>query len=113
MKLAIVLSALITSSASADAVFRIADGLWVWSGAAGTGMAANLGGGTWVGSGWDAFPGVSPPWNPVVAPPAQISVPVIVAPTQGVVTIGMPPPPRTRTLYLSVNGETVPHVTTW
>ena len=112
MKLAIVLSATLTSSASADAVFRIADGLWVWSGALGTGMAANLGGGTWVGSGWDAFPGVSPPWNPVVAPPAQISVPVIVAPSAGVVTIGMPPPPATRTLYLSINGETVPFVTT-
>jgi hypothetical protein len=111
MKLAIVLSALITSSASADAVFRIADGLWVWSGALGTGMAANLGNGTWVGSGWDAFPGVSPPWNPVVAPPAQIIVPVIVAPSPGVVTIGMPPPPATRTLYLSINGETVPFVT--
>ena len=112
MKLAIVLSALITSSASADAVFRIADGLWVWSGALGTGMAVDLGGGTWVGSGWDAFPGVSPPWNPVVSQTVVLPAPVIVAPSPGVVTIGMPPPPATRTLYLCINGETVPFVTT-
>ena len=56
----------ITPAASADAVFRISDGLYVWSGPGGTGMANQLSAGNWVGSGWDSFPGVSPPWNPVV-----------------------------------------------
>jgi len=55
----------ITPTASADAVFRISDGLYVWSGPGGTGMANRLSEGNWVGSGWDSFPGVSPPWNPV------------------------------------------------
>jgi hypothetical protein len=55
----------ITPAASADAVFRISDGLYVWSGPGGTGMANRLSEGNWVGSGWDSFPGVSPPWNPV------------------------------------------------
>ena len=57
---------IITPCASADAVFRISDGLYVWSGPGGTGMANQLSAGNWVGSGWDSFPGVSPPWNPVV-----------------------------------------------
>ena len=51
----------ITPAASADAVFRISDGLYVWSGPGGTGMANQLSAGNWVGSGWDSFPGVSPP----------------------------------------------------
>jgi hypothetical protein len=55
----------LTPAVSADAVFKIADGLYVWSGPGGTGMANRLSEGTWVGSGWDSFPGVSPPWNPV------------------------------------------------
>lgn len=53
-------AASIAAPTRADFLLETGTGQWVWNG----GMATNLGG-MWVGSGWDRFPGVNPPWNPV------------------------------------------------
>ena len=113
-----------TPAASADVLFKISDGLYVWSGPSGNGMANCISPGNWVGSGWDTFPGVSPPWNPVggvsdavsLAIPRPPVVPVtvqpvtvpVVAPVAVHVHITIAPPaPVPAPMYLSINGESV------
>jgi hypothetical protein len=71
---------LLAPSARADYLFRIGPGFYVWNG----GMASSIGDGSWVGTGWDTFPGVSPPWDPVVP-----ALPPVVVPPPRVA----PPPP--------------------
>jgi hypothetical protein len=51
--------------AGADSLVQYSDTLYVWNG----GVAMQTGPGAWFGSGWDRFPGVNPPWNPVVPMP--------------------------------------------
>lgn len=84
MKTLAIATLAVASTAHAEVLFRLSDSMWVWNG----GFAADIGNG-WIGSGWDRFPGVSPPWNPVgtveVAPP-----PVVVVPMPQPV---LPPPP--------------------
>jgi len=82
---------LLARAASADMLLRISDSVTVWNGG-----IAWTDGTNWYGQGWDRFPGVSPPWNPVVAEaPAPAPAPVTVAVQQ--------PPPRR--LEMGFNGE--------
>ena len=75
MKTAALITVALASHAHAEVVYQLSDNMWVWSG----GSATKLGNG-WFGSGWDRFPGVSPPWNPIgtveVAPPPVVVVPM-------------------------------------
>ena len=90
---------LVARAASADLLLRISDSVTVWNGG-----IAWTDGTNWYGQGWDRFPGVSPPWNPVApepAPPAPAPVAVTVAPRP----VRQEPPPRR--LELGFNGEAV------
>lgn len=58
---------MLSAPARADLLLRLSDSVTVWNG----GIAWNNGNG-WFGQGWDRFPGVNPPWNPVVAEPATM-----------------------------------------
>ena len=87
-------------AASADMLLRISDSVTVWNGG-----IAWTDGTNWYGQGWDRFPGVSPPWNPVApepAPPAPAPVTVTVAQPR---PVRQEPPPRR--LELGFNGEAV------
>jgi hypothetical protein len=91
---------LIARAASADMLLRISDSVTVWNGG-----IAWTDGTNWYGQGWDRFPGVSPPWNPVApepAPPAPAPVAVTVAQPR---PVRQEPPPRR--LELGFNGEAV------
>lgn len=91
---------LLSRAASADLLLRISDSVTVWNGG-----IAWTDGTNWYGQGWDRFPGVSPPWNPVApepAPPATAPVAVTVAQPR---PVRQEPPPRR--LELGFNGEAV------
>ena len=109
MKTAALITVALASHAHADVPYQLSDNMWVWSG----GSATKLGNG-WFGSGWDRFPGVSPPWNPIqptpIAPawhaaplspwgsstPSEFVVPMPEAPVfvpRPPVVIVLPPPP--------------------
>ena len=81
-------------AARADYLFRIGPGFYVWNG----GMASSVGDGSWVGVGWDSFPGVSPPWDPVAPAP----VPVAPAPPPLPTAPVLPPPGFGVPVYPSV-----------
>jgi hypothetical protein len=57
---AIACAAGIAAPARADILMKSGPNTWIWNG----GIATNLGD-VWFGAGWDRFPGVNPPWNPV------------------------------------------------
>lgn len=110
MKFASLIALLVASSAHADILVPM-HRMWVWDG----GMAADMGRGMWAGTGWDRFPGVSPPWNPIsqpeVAPrwnsrcaamPAPDPEPVVV-----VVQPASQPPPKTYTFHVAGQSVTV------
>lgn len=98
--LAISAALAIAPCASADMLLRISDSVTVWNGG-----IAWTDGTNWYGQGWDRFPGVSPPWNPVVAEaPAPAPAPVTVA-VQQPRPVRQEPPPRR--LELGFNGEAV------
>lgn len=89
----------------------------VWNG----GFATNTGGG-WYGQGWDRFPGVNPPWNPVnrgcdmgiddgfaIARSYRASLArPMPTPEVRVVIVPVREPRPVRPLSLSFNGEDVP-----
>jgi hypothetical protein len=62
--LALPVALAIAANASGEILYRVSDSFWVWNGG-----SAYRSGNLWVGGGWDTFPGVSPPWNPVTPPP--------------------------------------------
>lgn len=98
--LAIAAALAIAPCASADMLLRISDSVTVWNGG-----IAWTDGTNWYGQGWDRFPGVSPPWNPVVAEAtAPAPVPVTVA-VQQPRPVRQEPPPRR--LEMGFNGEAV------
>jgi hypothetical protein len=72
MKSAIIAAAALCGTAVADNLIAIPGG-FTWSG----GVAIETANG-WIGSGWDRFPGVNPPWNPIAMPivPQGTSAPV-------------------------------------
>lgn len=87
----------IAAVANAETMFTLSDSMVVWNG----GFAADIGNG-WIGSGWDRFPGYSPPWNPIgqpqfcLAPPQAVPMPAPqppAVPPQVVVVVQAPPPP--------------------
>jgi len=110
----LIVSLFATATATADVFLHVGDGMVMWRG----GRAISVGGGSWVGSGWSTFPGVNPPWNPVVAPAAApvaggvgLGRPVLggsamVAPP-AVTVIVQPPAPTTRTYTMFIAGESV------
>lgn len=98
--LPIIAAMLVVRAASADLLLRISDSVTVWNGG-----IAWTDGTNWYGQGWDRFPGVSPPWNPVAPEPAPA------APAPVAVTLAQPRPvrqePPPRRLELGFNGEAV------
>lgn len=99
--IAIAAALLVVPSAHADLLLRISDSVTVWNGG-----IAWTDGTNWYGQGWDRFPGVSPPWNPVT--PEQSVAP---APAPVAVTVQQPRPvrqePPPRRLEMGFNGEAV------
>jgi len=106
--LAVVLPFLLVSSASADMMLRLSDSVLLWNG----GVAWNNGNG-WYGQGWDHFPGVNPPWNPIVsdAPPPQPPTVVQVTPQTMQRCATVPPAPVE--MSLGCNGEAIPVQIRW
>ena len=51
------------SSVYGSTIFQIDDNFVIWQ----AGMAAKLDNGAWVGSSFETWPGVNPPWNPVTS----------------------------------------------
>jgi hypothetical protein len=103
-----------TAAATADVFLHVGEGMVMWRG----GCAISVGGGSWVGSGWSTFPGVNPPWNPVMAPaearvaagapsprPALGGSAMLTPPA--VTVIVQPPAPTTRTYTMFIAGESV------
>lgn len=113
MKTAIIATIALASAAHAETLFTLSDSMYLWNG----GFAANIGNG-WIGNGWDRFPGISPPWNPVgslAAPaPQVIVVPMPQAPAPacgpgwGFQDLMTPPPqPAFPVTYDIIIGNTV------
>lgn len=100
---------LLAPSAHADMLLRLSDSVIVWNG----GIAVNNGNG-WYGQGWDRFPGVNPPWNPVTQP---VPEPQPVAPVVIVEPEPMPAPcrpvPAARNLTLNADGVAIPVQIRW
>lgn len=105
----------IAAVANAETMFTLSDSMVVWNG----GFAADIGNG-WIGSGWDRFPGYSPPWNPIgqpgfclAAPQAQ-AVPMPAAPAPQVVVVVPPPPPQPLpVLTFNIAGQVLHVQRTW
>ena len=91
------------ASAFADNLIEIPGG-FVWNG----GVATEISGG-WIGSGWDSFPGINPPWNPVALPVVPAS-PVVVQATAPRQCVQATVAPRRPTVvgYLRICGGEVP-----
>ena len=51
------------SSVYGSAIFQIDDNFVIWQ----SGIAVKLDNGAWVGSSFETWPGVNPPWNPVTS----------------------------------------------
>ncbi len=128
MKTAALIALALASHAHAEALYQLSDNMWVWSG----GSATKLGNG-WYGSGWDRFPGVSPPWNPIqpapsapawpaapISPwapstPSEFVVPMLEAPAfvpPPPVLIVLPPPPPPP-LEFNIAGQILTAPRTW
>jgi hypothetical protein len=107
-KVEVVLPFMLVSSASADMMLRLSDSVLLWNG----GVAWNNGNG-WYGQGWDHFPGVNPPWNPIVpdAPPPQ--PPTVVQVTPQPMQRCAPVPPAPVEMSLGCNGEAIPVQIRW
>ena len=86
--------------ASADMLLRISDSVTVWN----VGIAWTDGT-NWYWQGWDRFPGVSPPWNPIAQPEVVTRAAIDARPV--VVVSPPPPPPPPKTYRFTVAGETV------
>jgi len=101
----IVLSLSATCSAG-DVLLNFGRGMQMWNG----GVAIDIGGGSWVGSGWARYPGISPPWNPVLPPVRMPSAPFVVQPAvvqPPVVLVQPPAAPKTYTLWVAGEPYTV------
>lgn len=84
-------------------IFQVDDNFVIWQ----AGIAAKLDNGAWVGSSFETWPGVNPPWNPVSAP-VQVVTPVVSAPVQ----VFSPPPrqsssPRVERHQFTIAGQSV------
>ena len=58
------------SSVYGSTIFQVDDNFVIWQ----AGMAAKLDNGAWVGSSFETWPGVNPPWNPVTSTRAGVDV---------------------------------------
>jgi hypothetical protein len=108
MKFASLIALSITACCPAgDVLLNFGRGMQMWTG----GVAIDIGGGSWVGSGWGRYPGISPPWDPVLPPvrmpqPALVQ-PALVPPTVVVMPAPVPVPPKTYTLWVAGEPYTV------
>lgn len=110
VRAAVGISALVAcaSPANADMMLRLSDSITVWNG----GIAWNNGNG-WYGQGWDRFPGVNPPWNPIVEQPAPVVEQPAVVVNAAPLTRCRAEPPAPRNLTLGCNGEDIPVQIRW
>jgi hypothetical protein len=107
MKFASLAALSLAASAHGEILWRLSDDLWVWNG----GLAADMGQG-WIGWGWEEFPGVSPPWNPVV--PAVPPPPVVVMPAVPAPCFPPMPAPQPRQIpYIRIGDQLIPQVPSW
>lgn len=89
MKCAIIAAAAFCGTASADFLIAIPNG-FVWDG----GSAVRTANG-WVGSGWERFPGVNPPWNSIGGEAERVAVQTVLS--QPIPAVVMPcEPTRSR-----------------
>lgn len=87
MRCAIITAAALCCTVRADFLIAIPNG-FVWDG----GSAVRTANG-WVGSGWERFPGVNPPWNPVGGNDERVAVQAVLQ--QPVVPVAIPCAERT------------------
>jgi hypothetical protein len=106
----VIVPLVIVSSAKADLLLRLSDSVTVWNG----GIAWNNGNG-WYGQGWDRFPGVSPPWNPVAAEPPTLppAAPVVTVVPEPVPVAPSVPDRSAPPLTLGCDGTAVPVQIRW
>lgn len=107
------LGAIVVSAAALGDILIPSYRMWVWDG----GMAVGDSTGGWMGTGWNTFPGVNPPWNQIgqagSAPSVHVDVPwnshcAAMDPAPQVIYLQQPPPPATYTFYVAGQSVTVP-----
>jgi hypothetical protein len=109
--LALPIALAIAANASGEILYRVSDSFWVWDGG-----SAYRSGNLWVGGGWDTFPGVSPPWNPVTPPPPLLPrgrhgmPPACDAPAAPWPNFYPPAPRVPITPYIRIGNELIPQV---
>jgi hypothetical protein len=75
------------SSVYGSTLFQIDDSFVIWQ----AGIAVKLDKGAWVGSSFETWPGVNPPWNPVTSARAGSMSAPMSAPTYGYGSTYAPP----------------------
>ena len=120
MKFASLAALSVSAVAHGEIVWNLSDSMVLWSG----GFAADIGHG-WIGTGWDRFPGISPPWNPVMPShpavpmpqpaydPPTILLPQQAVPTGGWTVVPMPEPPPATTQWMFIADRWVPFTARW
>jgi len=112
------------SSVYGSTIFQIDDNFVIWQ----SGIAVKLDNGAWVGSSFETWPGVNPPWNPVTSPrSASMSAPTygygstyapVNAPAYGCscghgsAFLRPSPPPQVVRHHFTIAGQSVVHETT-
>jgi hypothetical protein len=112
------------SSVYGSTIFQIDDNFVIWQ----SGIAVKLDKGAWVGSSFETWPGVNPPWNPVTSTrSASMSVPTygygsmyapVNAPASGCscghgsAFLRPSPPPQVVRHHFTVAGQSVVYETT-
>jgi hypothetical protein len=112
------------SSVYGSTIFQIDDNFVIWQ----SGIAVKLDKGAWVGSSFETWPGVNPPWNPVTSTrSASMSVPTygygstyapVNAPAcgcscgHGSAFLRPSPPPQVVRHHFTIAGQSVVHETT-
>ena len=122
-RIALAIALALAANAHGDTLWRVSDSFWVWSGG-----SAFRSGNAWFGGGWDKFPGINPPWNPVApmpcAPPPPVALPVPLPsitlevelpPATGpcLVPPAPDPLPPISTLYIRIGDQLIPQVGRW
>ena len=121
-RIALTITLALAPNAHGETVWQVSDSFWVWSGG-----SASRSGNAWFGNGWDKFPGVNPPWNPVApmpfAPAPQIVIelpdpvfrpaPTPPVPTGSWIVVPGPEPTPVTTYYLRIGNELIPQTGRW